>query len=1147
MEKKALQNILSKPFKLADWQKLLHEVFGITKLLAQPSQISLTPNDLAESAFELGKFQTADDRLIGLYWVKVSPNVRLEKNKVGLRALLRSVYRYDVDAALIVFEQAPKWRFSFVSQVRILDSDGHLTTKETEPKRFTYLLGQGESCRTAADRFDNLRNKPLHLNDLFEAFSVEKLNKDFFKSYKEFFEKFSRHLADIPAYRQILLGTETPLDNGWQDEAAKPIRDFAKKLLGRLVFLQFLEKKGWLGVPHSNQNEQWTGGDPVFLQNLLQHFHPQEHFHSQALKTLFFETLNQQRPHSLAPDLLNPWQTPIKIPYLNGGLFDKDLSYHHDIDFPPELFKELFDFFDAYNFTIDENDPYDHEVGIDPEMLGHIFENLLEENREKGAFYTPKEIVHYMCQESLIEYLHTQLPHYNRADFVRLVRHNQVAEGLSPYQNAREINNKLKAVKICDPAIGSGAFPMGLLKEIFECRRLLYGYLKTHQIFDPAQVKKEIIQQNIYGVDIENGAVEIARLRFWLALVVDETQPQPLPNLDYKIMQGNSLLESFEGIDLSKVHTISQTTTIYEPQKDLFGNLTDPQLKITDATVLKHNNLPQLIQDFFDETDPEKKQQQRDLINQTVHEHLDYNLELCQLSLERQIAQAPDRHQPALKATTRKKIEELHKQLFEIEEKRKKLHQLQNAPNKPYFLWKLFFDDVFQQGGFDIVIGNPPYIQLQKDRGRLASELQNQNFQTFERTGDIYSLFYEKGIHLLKHKGHLCFITSNKWMRAGYGKSTRAYFIQHNPLKLIDLGSGVFESATVDTNILLLQKTPNQHHLQAADLSKSKNLQDLANLPYITLQHLTDHSWTINSDIEQRIKTKIEAEGKPLKDWDIQIYRGILTGYNEAFIIDGSKRAELIAQDPRSAEIIKPLLRGRDIKRYQAEWQDLWLIFVPWHFSLHKNPSIKGASEEAEKEFAKQFPAIYNHLLSHKEKLMARNKSETGIRYEWYALQRWAADYYQEFEKEKIIFQEMVQFSSFIYDNNKSYFCLDTGRIITGKNLKFLIAILNSNLFFFAVKNFYGGGGLGETGVRMKHSFFENFVLKQISEADQAPFVSLVDQILAKKAQGEATQALETQIDGMVYQLYGLTYDEVKVIDPEFPLNREAYESESFI
>ena len=270
--------------------------------------------------------------------------------------------------------------------------------------------------------------------------------------------------------------------------------------------------------------------------------------------------------------------------------------------------------------------------------------------------------------------------------------------------------------------------------------------------------------------------------------------------------------------------------------------------------------------------------------------------------------------------------------------------------------------------------------------------------------------------------------------------------------------------------------------------------------------------------------------GKPLKEWDIQINYGIKTGFNEAFIIDGSTKDTLIAEDPKSVEIIRPILRGKDIKKYKAEFADLYLIYAPWHFPLHNDTTIQGASLKAEQAFREDFPAIYQHLSKYKRQLSARNKAETGIRYEWYALQRWGANYWEEFEKEKIIFQEIVQEPCFILDEEDKYFCLDTARVITGENLKYLLCVFNSNLFFYAVKQFYGGGGLGATGVRMKHTFFENFSLPKLSAVENNTWINLANQILESKQMNTPTLLIENEINRLVYDIYGLTEKEIELI-----------------
>jgi type I restriction-modification system DNA methylase subunit len=296
--------------------------------------------------------------------------------------------------------------------------------------------------------------------------------------------------------------------------------------------LQFLQKKGWLGV----KNGEWGSGDSEFLQTLYKNCDDKDHFVDNVLEELFNE-LNTEH---------NVETSHFKVPYLNGGLFEREATDETEFPLPAKYMQQMLDFFASYNFTIDENDPDDAEVGVDPEMLGRIFENLLEDNKDKGAFYTPKEIVTYMCRESLIAYLQTDIEDEETKEAIRqFVTTHEKNEKLPS-----DTDQKLKDVKICDPAIGSGAFPMGLLKELFQCRTALEGIEQSKA----AEIKKHIIQNNIYGVDIERGAVDIARLRFWLSLIVDEENPQALPNLDYKIVEGNSLITTFDGqyIDLEK-------------------------------------------------------------------------------------------------------------------------------------------------------------------------------------------------------------------------------------------------------------------------------------------------------------------------------------------------------------------------------------------------------------------------------------------------------------------------------------------------------------------------------------------------------------------------------------------------------------------
>ena len=344
--------------------------------------------------------------------------------------------------------------------------------------------------------------------------------------------------------------------------------------------------------------------------------------------------------------------------------------------------------------------------------------------------------------------------------------------------------------------------------------------------------------------------------------------------------------------------------------------------------------------------------------------------------------------------------------------------------------------------GFDIVIGNPPYVQLQKDSGKLAKDFEKCGYETFTRMGDIYSLFYEKGFNLLKKEGNLIYITSNKWMKTGYGKLTRKFFTEKTqPLILIDFaGQQIFETATVDTNILQLKKTVNRKPTKACIVEEKwkTSLTSYVETNTVESEFIKDDAWVILNPIEQKIKAKIDKYGIPLSEWDININFGIKTGYNEAFIIDEATKDKLISQDSKSAEIIRPILRGRDVKKYFFENNGLFLIYVPWHFPLnHKD--IQGYSIEAEISFREDYPAIYKHLKNYKKELSSRNQMETNIRYEWYALQRFGSKYMDDFSKQKIVWSRLTRISKYnptdfpiFFTSTRNLFVLDSLCMITG-------------------------------------------------------------------------------------------------------------------
>ena len=1049
MNPETLRKIFKSPFDYKTYSnEIVHRLFGCVDVYTTIDNAEhLNPTQEGDQSYFLGQREDADGRLLGFFYTRVAGGSDVRRKRVGLRKLIQPYLKYDVDAAIAVFDDGRHWRLSYICDHR---------ENITSAKRFSYILGdeQGQ-YKTPLERLGKVaeKNGRFKLSDLKDAFSVDALSKEFFDEYHRHYDIIINELK-----RQGFEGAT--------------IHDYVKKMMGRIVFLHFLQKKGWLK------------GNLAFLRDLFFFSPHQGDFLEKVLEPLFFGIFNTEPQNREKVFLENDWDLSLlkewnggstnalthshidALPYLNGGLFERDAVDEQNITLPSSLFEDLFTFMASYNFTVDENDPDDAEVGVDPEMLGKIFESLLEDNKAKGAFYTPKEIVRYMCKESLIAYLVTRASSSANgieASIRAFVETHEMQPELEPYRDS--LDTALREVKICDPAIGSGAFPMGLLNELWRCREAI------EETSSRVELKKEIIENNIYGVDIEKGAIDIARLRFWLSIVVDAEKPEPLPNFDYKFMQGNSLIESFEGFDLSRISSRLRG-----------GQSKSMQLVLGIDSHTSRQNLQRLLREYFSVTDHKKKSSMRQAINEEVKTLIRESIGGTPASLA-------------------------------------KLEKMDCSANQDFFLWHTWFKDIFDNGGFDIVIGNPPYIQLQADGGKLGKLYEHCGFETFARAGDIYSLFYEQGWNILNKNGLLCFVTSNKWMRAGYGDNTRKFFAtKANPLILIDLGANVFENATVDTNILLFAKTKNTGNTKCATFSKAgenslEQLSDFVQQQGTECEFIKSDSWVILSPIEQNIKRKIEAVGTPIKDWDIQINYGIKTGCNEAFIVTTEKRNEILAncqsddERQRTSELIRPILRGRDIKRYSYNWAGLWLI--------NTHNGVKGRLPCID---INDYPTIKQHLDEYWDAISSRaDKGDTP-----YNLRNCA--YLEEFDKPKLIFQEMVQESQFMFDDSTNYMCNDTCRIITGKDIKYLLAIMNSKLFFYAIKRYYGGGALGDNGVRMKHTFFQKFHCVQSNKA----IIDLVEKLFMSESD---KRKIEKEIDKLVYQLYNLTPEEIAIIE----------------
>jgi adenine-specific DNA-methyltransferase len=861
-----IHNLFKQRYSQTNWKQFLGEAFAKSRLLATPEILTGIDSNVASQVQKLGYItlnENGIERQITVFDVTLEKGIILERNRVGLRNLLRKYWK-DIDAAFIAYHrpESPNWRFTYVSELTGYDDDGEYVKIKTEPKRFTYILGEGESTRTIAERFTAISNKgsKATLDDVKEAFSVEKLSSSFFDEYKMQYENFVEYFTGKRLVKK---------DSKWVEKKTgepskqliyifnndeKAVRDFNKKLLGRIVFLYFIQKKGWLGVPAKSV---WGKGDFDFLTNLFKNTKNPDLFYSEFLSKLFFDTLNTKRKDDLIELVKGE---PCRIPYLNGGLFEEDDRKHRNLIFPANLFKSLFDFFNQYNFTIYEDDPNDHTVAVDPEMLGHIFENLLEDNKDKGAYYTPKEIVHYMCQESLIEYLCTTLKvepeDQERIAVTKLLKKKEVEEILKP--EIKNINKALDSVKICDPAIGSGAFPMGLLHEIFTAKQTLHtfehGNTKT---FDASAVKLNIIQNSIYGVDIEKGAVDIARLRFWLSLIVDEEKPKALPNLDYKIVLGNSLVSKL-GDDIIDIDWEVKSTS-------------DSAKKLQTEIQENLNKLFDRQKNYFN-YEGDKDKLQKEIRN------LKIDLLVSQLNIDKYKYSEKNAASVSLfELTAKEKTVDTERKLKIAGYDRtiRELQKLKDKPDKPlhFFDWKLDFPEVMNEQvadkvGFDIVIANPPYISWYSKQARVLDNKFEKalrgNYKFLEGESPKLRInsamfFMEKGFDLLKQDAFLIFIQDLNILENPF-KPIRKFVTDNFKLNELITGLKAFENVGSGQVIFSGLKTKAFNScVRIQETMKKSNM--------IVLEQekisINDYSWIISSN--QALLLRIEDKSKLLE------------------------------------------------------------------------------------------------------------------------------------------------------------------------------------------------------------------------------------------------------------------------------------------
>lgn len=1064
---------------------ILKLVFGQINFFSNPFPL-FEGEEAVKQGCQIGYVDLPNNQTVAIFEIEVADRIIIERNRKGLRDIAAKYIKGTFSAALVFYysKNQNEYRFSFIAQQSKIDEQtGEFNTVVTAPKRYTYVLGT-PFCATAAERWIKLAAEPeINIDKITDAFSVEKLSKEFFDQYKIQYTRFCKFIEDDSVtLQQFIDHTEANVV-----KAQKPLRDYVKKLLGRLVFLQFLQKKGWMGVPASNKD--WKGGDLNFMANLFEKSPYQDNFLDQVLEPLFFNTLNAERTNDIAVDI----DSSIKIPYLNGGLFEKTTLDDTCVQFPKHYFSELFEFFNQYNFTIDENDPDDAEVGIDPEMLGHIFENLLEDNKDKGAFYTPKEIVRYMCQESLIAYLHTHTPETLHPSVEKLIRTHKIDDCLQDKPNATLIQKLLVAVKICDPAIGSGAFPMGMLHEIFMVRRLLFGFLGKNESFSACLVKKEIIQNNIYGVDIEQGAVDIARLRFWLALVVDEDVPQALPNLDYKIIQGNSLVESFEGHDLSKIIKTKNSnsgTSKSKITKNLFGEIENPQLTMGFDAAHTEANLNLLIRDYFQINNSDEKHKKADIINDQIKEHI----KNCA------------GHTPEV-------VEKVNAIDFN---------------NKPFFLWHLYFADVFENGGFDVVIGNPPYLK-ERDNAKIFEAVNSSNLGKRYHQGkmDFWFYFLHLAIDLTSSNSIISFITSRYWINSQGAKKLISRVKDNlSFVNVVDIGKlKVFDNVAGHHMIHIYSKSK-------CDCFKYKKIEnDITEIAFenqtenLSIDFLENKSVFVNHEIifaPQNIRSSksklgdfydlsqgvVEASDKISTKQFKKVNRMDVNVGDGIFVLNGTEFESLGLSSLEKSFVMK-YLDPNDISSYKISPKvQKYLIYADksLRLKIENNP---------------EFSTLKNHLDYYSDFITSSNKP--------YGLHRPREKKY--FKNKKILFKGMFKVNEVAIDETGYYVGMSFISIIEKDkkySLEFLNGLLNSK---YAYHWFYTYGKKRGVGVDIGVDKLKTFPIPNKPSKQIDNIVSL---IYKNKSEGLPTTDLEQQIDTLVYKLYELSYNEVLLIEPDF-------------
>lgn len=1074
-----LKDTFENKFDVLKFRKFTREFFNEPEMLKDIRHTGIWKEytEHVKAYYNVAKYTDSEDNNLIVMAVELEKNTSISRARSMQRNFISKILdENSMEAAIVAFytEDEPSWRLSFVRLDYSLTEKG-IDLELTPSRRYSYLVGENEPNHTAQEQllplFENDNHNPT-LKEIEDAFSVEKVTKEFFNQYKEKYLNIKEYLEKDESFI-----TETK-KLGFEIE--KFSEQFSKKLMGQLAFLYFLQKKGWLGVRimpashlisndsfkkiYDNQDNihksilekifkntkdgnmklsskslllideheaellsdcfinteydmPWGSGNRRFIREIFDFCkeNTNKNFFDDYLEPFFYDALNKKRKNQYFKEF------NCKIPFLNGGLFEPLEGYHwRDVNFeiPNELFSNkeekgrdadgILDIFDRFNFTINEDEPLEKEIAVDPEMLGKIFENLLDvrDRKSKGAFYTPREIVHYMCQESLINYLVNEVyvPYDDIKKFIlygEIIRDKDNGKNVgfgekfiiekSVLDNIHIIDEALKNVRVADPAVGSGAFSLGMLNEIVRARNNITEYLvkkdKTKEGIDGRgiqygeerirykrslyELKWKTIKNSIFAVDIEPSAVDITKLRLWLSVVVDQEideknpEPHPLPNLDMNIHVGNSLIDEYEGIKLFD-ESILKKEINKTKENDGFYFMENP---IQINWLLDHSDemLKEMFefQDrYFEEENEQRKKEFKQKIDKIRNQLINYKL-------------TKDSNDKALLSYEKSLINKA----------------------KPYFIWELEFAKVFKEkGGFDIVIGNPPYIGFHN--------VPNKDYfkeRYFSATGkyDFYVLFIEKGINLLKSKGYISFICPSYFYKRNYGKNIRKLILEKTKIKLIvDFkDSQIFDSATTYTCIFGFEidseNSIQKIRINSKDLNTDKFYE-------INQNSLKEPVWLLedmsNMELLQKIKLK---SNYTFGDITKSISQGIVTGNNSIYILD----EDILVLKNINMNYLEPVYKGKDIRNNKLCYNKQY-VFYPYELDAEdKNVLVD------EVEIQQKNPNLYEHLLKNKEELLKREYFVKSNK-KWYEL--WNPRKKKHFINRKFVFSEINDKNDFV-------------------------------------------------------------------------------------------------------------------------------------